>query len=245
MALVVLAALGAVGYGLYSSESKLRSNVLKDKAVGVTTDAPLQKSEAMERMEDIDVGNIQLTMNLNPFYSAVDDPETRIVRAKDPRDIYDVVGNALDFQSTVREANRRLGIDTHFNQNNRKTITVGAFNQKPITMLLPAPGIFPGYDNQFFTKMDRGSSCSLTDQQVNNYKDIWGTVTPYGLPRDNMTALYTLGNPWGPMGVYNRAFIENANRLTSKADFVDDSYGGLPMVQGTRYNSNAIGRINK
>lgn len=230
MALVALAALGALGYGLYNSESELRSTVLKDNTVGVTTNAPLKKSEARERLEDLDVGNIQLSMNLNPFYSVVDDPETRIVRAKDPRDIYDVVGNALDFQSTVRESNRKLGIDTHFNQNNRKTVTVGAYNQKPVTMLLPAPGIFPGYENQYFTRLDRSSSCSLQDQQVKNYKDIWGSVTPYGLPRDNMTALYTLGNPWGPMGVFNRAFIDGANRLTSKADFVDDSYGGLPMV---------------
>lgn len=237
MALVALA-VGLVGYSLYNSESELSSAVSRDKRFGKSTDFPLKQCEARERIEDWDVGNIQLNMNINPFFTVVDDPDTRIVRAEDPKDAYNVIGNALDYQSTVRSANRKLGIDTHFNQNNRKTITVGAYNQKPITMLLPAPGIFPGYDNQFFTKMDRASSSSLVDQKVGNYKDIWGSVTPYHLPRDNMTALYTLGNPWGPMGVFNRAFVENANRLTGKADFVDDSMGGLPMVGGTQYSNN-------
>jgi hypothetical protein len=238
MALMALA-VGLIGYSLYNSESELSSVVSKDKRrFGTSTDFPLRQCETRERIEDRDVGNIQLNMNINPFFTVVDDPDTRIVRAADPKDAYDVLGNALDYQSIVRSANRKLGIDTHFSQNNRKTITVGAYNQKPITMLIPAPGIFPGYENQFFTKMDRNSSCSLVDQKVGNYKDIWGSVTPYHLPRDNMTALYTLGNPWGPMGVFNRAFVENANRLTSKADFVDDSMGGLPMVGGTQYPNN-------
>jgi len=214
-----------------------------DAALGTTVsgnkgNTHLKRCETQEIFEDRDIGNLRVNMNLSPFYSVVDDPEVALVRASSPQDAYEVLQNALENQSIIREKNRKLGLETHFDQRNRKTLTIPAYNQKPITMLIPAPGIFPGYEHQYFTKLDRGSSAQLQDQTVEHYKDPWGSVTPYHLPRDNVVALQTLGNPWGPMGVFNRAFVENANRLTKGADFVDNSYGGLPMVQGVPYSSN-------
>lgn len=245
MAAFLFAAIVAGAAVYQSTENEKLSLLLKSPGCcssssdgGEKTNTPIKKTPASEMYEDRDVGDLRVNMNLSPFYSVVDDPDVALVRSKNPEDIYNVFGNALENQSIIREKNRALGIATHFDPRNRKTLTIPAYYQKPVTMLLPAPGIFPGYENAYFTKMDRPSTDSLNDQVVQNYKDPWGSVTPYHLPRDNVVALQTLGNPWGPMGVFNRAFVENANRLTKGADFVDDSYGGLPMVAGRIYGSN-------
>lgn len=240
MAAFLLAAIVA-GVAVYQSTENEKLSILltQSEKPGEETNGPVLKAtEASEMYEDRDIGDLRVNMNLSPFYSVVDDPEVALVRSTQPKDIYNVFGNALENQSIIREKNKKLGIATHFDQRNRKTLTIPAYNQKPVTMLIPAPGIFPGYEHKYFTKMDRDSPDSLNDQVVQNYKDPWGSVTPYHLPRDNVVALQTLGNPWGPMGVFNRAFVENANRLTKGADFVDDSYGGLPMVAGRVYTSN-------
>lgn len=233
----ILAAVGIISYALYSTEDQdfPREPQKQEccRPVAISQPSPiLPGGNDYAFQQDYDEGQMRPKLNLSPYKNFLTDPNLRIVRSESAEDIYDPFGNAYQVNQQVREKNMELGYRSHFDQNNRKTTTIPSYNSKPVSLLLPNPEVFPGLENAWFVKFDRDQAPRNLPITTNamNYKDAFGDYTTLNLPRDTITSFYTLGNPWGPSGVFNRAFVQGASRLDGQEDYRANSFP--PMIEG-------------
>lgn len=220
--------LGAAVIGLgiamvYNGQSTNRKVIGKKKK---GTRAPSRNNQIYE---DAMTGDLRTTMNLSAYANALDDPEVRIVRANKPEDLYDVLGNALQWQDTIREKNNTLAYETYFAnpQASRKSVTLpGNYQNKPVLTMLKSEAIFPSLKQYFpfFTKMEYpDGDTPMISPTINpaNYRDQMGSYTPFDFGHDNVSSVTTLGTPWGPGGIISHTMIDGGSRLDGQHDLVD------------------------
>lgn len=221
--------IGAIGLAVYHSESvkntKKRNNYQSQTCY---------LDPQYQSYEDAMAGDLFTNLGLFTADNALDDPNVKIVRSPDPNTPYRVLENALDWNNQLRERNASLAKESYFALpgRNRKPLSVPQYQNKPVLTMLKSAEQFPGAKEQFsiFTKLEypQGESPQGVPSTINprNYRDILGSYTPFNMPKDTITSITALGNPWGPGGVIGRAMIQGGDRLDSQYDYIDQSRPG-------------------
>lgn len=195
-------------------------------------------TEMDQAYEDFTTGDLRTNVNLSGVTNVLDDPMTRIVRPKNPMDSYDVIGNAMSWLSEVRQRNNSLASLTYFSQPqaSRKTVVIPRYENKPVTVLLKSDAMFPGLNENWgvFCKMDNPNPTTAIPCTINpaNYRDIMGDYKPFNMPKDTITNIQAIGNPWGPGGFISRNMIDGGNRIAADHDYIDYS---IPPQRRVRF----------
>lgn len=219
---LVFASLGALVY--YLSQS------IHDRPVfdnGKRSQYDILQKDNYQIFEDWDVGRVQPKVNQSAYSNVILNEDVNITRSTDPGDVMDVLNNTLRFQDELRRRNLQMG-RLNFNPDNRKTVIIPSYATKVVSLNVPNPAVVPGYENLPTYYVDRYYSNIPPDLLAINFKDPCGDVTDLRMPRDNLIALHSIGNPWGPLGVYNKALIEGGNRLAGTFDLEDDTTQTFP-----------------